>query len=173
MGGIGVVAEGGRPCSGASSFVVVTAEANGVCGVRVGFVESVEPIQDPQTGAVHAKVDLKLDKNVDPLPTDSSIIVRSKSALGLKYLQINRGNSSQGFKPGSTMPITAARPEPVEIDQVFNMFDSPTRTAIQTNLLEFGNALAGRGGDLTAAIGQFGVTASGMKSGPQSWTWSP
>ena len=40
------------------------------------------------------------------------------------------------------MPLTAARPEPVEIDQVFNMFDAPTRAAIQSNLLEFGNALA-------------------------------
>jgi hypothetical protein len=82
------------------------------------------------------------------------VVVRAKSALGLKYLEIDRGNSSQGFSPGSTMPVAAARPEPVEIDQVFNMFDDPTRTAIQTNLLEFGNALAGRGVDLNEAIGQ-------------------
>ena len=97
---------------------------------------------------------MDLNKDLEQLPEDSTIVVRSKSALGLKYLQINRGDSSQGFKPGSTMPLTAARPEPVEIDQVFNMFDSPTRTAIQANLLEFGNALAGRGVDLNAAIGQ-------------------
>src|SRR5439155_17989810 len=43
---------------------------------------------------------------------------------------------------------------PVEIDQVFNMFDEPTRVAIQTNLLEFGNALAGRGVALNDAIGE-------------------
>jgi ABC-type transporter Mla subunit MlaD len=81
-------------------------------------------------------------------------VVRARSALGLKYLEIDRGDSNQGFKPGSTMPLSAARPEPVEIDQVFNMFDQPTRDAIQTNLLEFGNALAGRGVDLNEAIGQ-------------------
>jgi hypothetical protein len=52
------------------------------------------------------------------------------------------------------MPASSARPEPVEIDQVFNMFDEPTRVAIQQNLLEFGNALAGRGVDLNEAIGQ-------------------
>ena len=34
------------------------------------------------------------------------------------------------------------------------MFDDPTRVAIQKNLLEFGNALAGRGVDLNEAIGQ-------------------
>ena len=33
-----------------------------ISGVQIGFVESVEPIQDPKTGAVHAKVDLKLNK---------------------------------------------------------------------------------------------------------------
>src|SRR5881396_1455248 len=49
-------------------------------GVRVGLVESIVPIQDPQTGAVHAKVNLKLDKNVEPLPKDSTVIVRSRSA---------------------------------------------------------------------------------------------
>ena len=43
------------------------------------------------------------------------------------------------------MPLSAATPEPVEIDQVFNTFDDPTRAAIQVNLTEFGNALAGRG----------------------------
>jgi phospholipid/cholesterol/gamma-HCH transport system substrate-binding protein len=133
-------------------------------GQRVGQITAITPENvtdapcpnDPTrrcTGQV-AKVDMNLNKDLEQLPEDSTIVVRSKSALGLKYLQINRGDSSQGFKPGSTMPLSAARPEPVEIDQVFNMFDSPTRTAIQTNLLEFGNALAGRGVALNAAIGQ-------------------
>jgi ABC-type transporter Mla subunit MlaD len=97
---------------------------------------------------------MELNQDLDPLPENSTMVVRARSALGLKYLEIDRGNSSQGFKPGSTIPVTAARPEPVEIDQVFNMFDQPTRVAIQHNLLEFGNALAGRGVDLNEAIGQ-------------------
>src|SRR5262249_34885319 len=101
-----------------------------------------------------AKVNMELNKDIEPLPTDSTLVVRSRSALGLKYLEIDRGTSSQGWQPGATVPVTYARPEPVEIDQVFNMFDDPTRTAIQVNLLEFGNALAGRGVDLNAAIGQ-------------------
>jgi virulence factor Mce-like protein len=134
-------------------------------GQRVGQITSITPenvsdapcASDPtqRCTAQVAKVDMDLNQDLDPLPEDSTVVVRSRSALGLKYLQINRGDSSQGFRPGSTMPLTAARPEPVEIDQVFNMFDTPTRTAIQTNLLEFGNALAGRGVDLNEAIGQF------------------
>lgn len=134
-------------------------------GQRVGQITSITPENvsdapcpsDPTRRCTTqvAKVDMDLNQDLNPLPEDSTLVVRSRSALGLKYLQVNRGHSSQGFKPGATVPLTAARPEPVEIDQVFNMFDDPTRTAIQSNLLEFGNALAGRGVDLNEAIGQF------------------
>jgi virulence factor Mce-like protein len=133
-------------------------------GIRVGQIKTVQPEtvdnapcpNDPtrQCTTQVAQVDMELNQDLNPLPENSTVVVRAKSALGLKYLEIDRGNSSQGFKPGATMPLTAARPEPVEIDQVFNMFDAPTRTAIQQNLLEFGNALAGRGVDLNEAIGQ-------------------
>jgi virulence factor Mce-like protein len=123
-------------------------------GVRVGFVESVEPVQDPQTGAVNAKLDLKLDKDAEPIPKDSSVIVRSRSALGLKYLEIDKGTSKQGYPEGAILPLRAAHPQPVEIDEVLNTFDAPTRHAIHENLVAFGDALAGRGVDLNAALGQ-------------------
>jgi virulence factor Mce-like protein len=133
-------------------------------GIRVGQIKTVEPVivndapcpNDPtrQCTSQVAKVNMELNRDIQPLPENSTVVVRARSALGLKYLEIDRGNSSKGFEPGSTVPLTAARPEPVEIDQVFNMFDDPTRVAIQTNLLEFGNALAGRGVDLNEAIGQ-------------------
>jgi virulence factor Mce-like protein len=133
-------------------------------GQRVGQIKSIEPVtvdnapcpNDPTRQCVTqvARVNMELNQDLDPLPENSTVVVRSRSALGLKYLQIDRGDSSNGFKPGATIPVTAARPEPVEIDQVFNMFDDPTRVAIQENLLEFGNALAGRGVSLNETIGQ-------------------
>jgi hypothetical protein len=81
------------------------------------------------------------------------MIIRPKSPLGLKYLQILPGDSSEGLDAGSTIPISAARPEPVDIDQFFDMFDEPTRNAIQRNLSGFGNAFAGRGPQLNEAFG--------------------
>src|SRR5687768_1029941 len=122
-------------------------------GTRVGQIKEIEPISN-EDGSVSAKVNMELQQDIDPLPEDSTVVVRARSALGLKYLEIQRGDSSQGFGAGETIPLSAARPEPVEIDQVFNTFDEPTRAAIQTNLLEFGNALAGRGVSLNAAIGE-------------------
>jgi virulence factor Mce-like protein len=121
-------------------------------GVRVGVVESIEPVTEDD-GTFAAALALKLDKSVEPLPEDSKVIIRSRSALGLKYLQITRGTSDQGFPAGSTLPLSAASPEPVEFDQLLSTFDVPTRENIQANLTEFGNALAGRGPDLNEAIG--------------------
>src|SRR5262245_18649273 len=106
-------------------------------GIRVGQIKTIEPEtvdnapcpNDPERlceGQV-AVVDMELNQDIDPLPVDSTMVVRSRSALGLKYLQISRGDSNEGFEPGATIPITSAVPEPVEIDQVFNMFDAPTR----------------------------------------------
>jgi ABC-type transporter Mla subunit MlaD len=121
-------------------------------GLRVGQINDVRPVQQ-EDGSVNAVVDMELNQDLEPLPDDSTLIVRSRTALGLKYLEIQRGDSEDGFAPGSTMPLSAARPEPVEIDEVFNTFDTPTRAAIQASLTEFGNSLAGRGGNLNAAIG--------------------
>jgi virulence factor Mce-like protein len=121
-------------------------------GVRVGVVKSVVPVNEGD-GKVAAEVSIALDKTAEPLPVDSTIMVRPKSALGLKYLQITPGDSSKGFAAGETIPLAQAKPEPVDIDQFFDMFNKPTREAIKKNLAGFGNALAGRGPQLNEAIG--------------------
>lgn len=123
-------------------------------GDRVGLISDIKPVVH-RDGSVTAKLVLKLDTNVKPLPVDSTVIVRPRSALGLKYLEMTRGHSSKDYPDGATMPLSAATPQPVEIDQFFNMFDAPTRAAQQTDLREFGNALAGRGADLNEAIQVF------------------
>ena len=113
-------------------------------GTRVGLVSSLSAHQDPATGRVTAIANLKLEKGVEPLPVDTKAIVLSVSAIGLKYLELEKGSSRQGLKAGQAIPVSQAR-EPVDIDQLFNMFDEKTRTASQINLNNFGDGLAGRG----------------------------
>jgi ABC-type transporter Mla subunit MlaD len=121
-------------------------------GTLSGTVKSVVPVQ-LENGNVAAELSLSFDKSAEPLPVDSTITVRPKSALGLKFLQVTPGHASKGFASGSTIPLTAYTPEPVDIDQFFSMFNKPTRDGIRQNLAGFGNALAGRGPQLNEAIG--------------------
>jgi phospholipid/cholesterol/gamma-HCH transport system substrate-binding protein len=121
-------------------------------GARVGVVKSVAPVQ-LKNGEVEAELTLSLDKSAEPIPKGSTLLIRPKSPLGLKYLQITPGTSSEPIKAGETIPVRYARPEPGDIDKFFDMFNEPTRKGIQRNLAGFGNALAGRGPQLNEAIG--------------------
>jgi virulence factor Mce-like protein len=120
-------------------------------GTRVGVVDKITP-KRLDNGRVVAQLDMKLETTVKPLPKDSTVLIRPRSALGLKYVEITKGTSTQGFEDGATVPLSSARPEPVEFDEVLNTFDEPTRKAIQENLTGFGDAFAGRGEDLNLAI---------------------
>ncbi len=123
-----------------------------VGGVRVGIVESVEPIAH-RDGSATARLGLRLDNTVRPIPKDSTLVIRARSALGLKYLEIDLGSSEVGVAEGSTIRLGHARPAPVELDQLLNTFDEPTRRGSANNLIEFGDALAGRGPTLNQALG--------------------
>jgi ABC-type transporter Mla subunit MlaD len=120
-------------------------------GARVGLVDHIVARQNPATGRVTAIAYLKLEKGVEPLPANTRAIVQSVSALGLKYLLLEKGNSPRTLKAGATIPAANTR-EPVQIEELFKMFDQPTRTASQQNLNIFGDAFAGRGLGLNDTI---------------------
>jgi virulence factor Mce-like protein len=122
-------------------------------GTRVGAVSSLAPKTLPG-GRVIAVAGLKLDKGAGPLPVDSTLLVRPRSALGLKYVEITRGTSSRMLQDGATIRLGQAQ-EPVELDEFLNMFDAKTRAAAQQNLQGFGDAFAGRGESINTAIGAF------------------
>jgi len=124
-----------------------------VGGDRVGAVDSIKPVED-KAGHVSAILGLKLDKTVEPLTTRSTVIVRPRSALGLKYVEITPARGGKALQAGDTLPLQQARPHPVEIDEVFNIFNAPTRRGIQNTLTGLGNGFAGRGADLNLAIAE-------------------
>jgi virulence factor Mce-like protein len=120
-------------------------------GTRIGVVDGITP-KRLANGRVIAQLDMKLETTVKPLPKDSTILVRPRSALGLKYVEITKGKSTEGYDEGATVPLKAATPAPVEFDEFLGTFDDKTRDAAQQQLLGFGNAFAGRGQDLHEAI---------------------
>ena len=122
-----------------------------ISGTRVGIISALTPRQDPATGRITAIAELKLEKGIEPLPADTRAIVQSVSAIGLKYLELEKGSSHATLKPGSTIPAAYVR-EPVDIVSLFNMFDQKTRNAIQSNTINFGDGLAARGIGLNETI---------------------
>ncbi|HSZ05165.1 MAG TPA: MlaD family protein [Solirubrobacteraceae bacterium] len=123
-------------------------------GTRVGIVSSLSPHENPRTGRVTAIAELKLEKKIEPLPADTRAVVQSVSDIGLKYLELEKGAPSAShatLKAGQTIPLDQTR-EPVDIDELFDMFDKPTRTAIKVNTNNFGDGLAGRGLGLNDTI---------------------
>ena len=126
-------------------------------GFRVGLVDEIDTATvdtaERKNDAI-AVINMKLDKVVDPLPADTTVFVRQRSALGLKYVELTPGSSETALEAGDTLPIKQAR-EPVEFDDVFSTFDDDTRAGSRVALEGFGDALAGRGSSLNRAIEAF------------------
>lgn len=122
-------------------------------GALVGVIDKITPARD-SAGQPIALMDLKLDKKIEPLPVDSTFDVRLKGAIGLKYVQITKGTSSQTYPNGATVPVSQSGSE-VDLDQFLSMFDPATRAGVQASTIGFSNALAGRGAGINDAIGAF------------------
>src|SRR5215467_11727514 len=82
-------------------------------GSRVGAVSAIAPATRDD-GTTIAVLTLTLEKSVAPLPRDSTLIVRPRSALGLKYVELTRGTSQQTYADGDTIALAQAK-TPVEL----------------------------------------------------------
>jgi ABC-type transporter Mla subunit MlaD len=121
-------------------------------GTRVGFVEKVTSVKLPN-GEAAAQFELKLDKSVGDVPEDTTFTIRPRSPLGLKYLEMDRGESNTAVRQGHTFPATQTT-LPVEIDDFNRIYDERTRQGVRRNMDEFGNTFAGRGVALNETIGE-------------------
>lgn len=122
-------------------------------GALVGHVDEVQAARDP-AGRPIAVATLALNKSIQPLPVDSRFVVRLKGAIGLKYLQVIPGTSRRGLADGATVPDSQSSAE-VDLDQLYNMFNSPTRRGVRAATGGFAYGLAGRGSDLNSAFHAF------------------
>src|SRR5687767_7220193 len=89
-----------------------------VGGRRVGLVEKIKPGIDPETGDTIAIIDMKLDKEVEPLPADTTVKVRPRSPLGLKYVELTLGQSAKSLAAGGTLPLENSS-ESIELEDFF------------------------------------------------------
>jgi ABC-type transporter Mla subunit MlaD len=112
-------------------------------GSRIGVVSEMRPIR-LEDGTGGAELTLELAKDHGDVPRDSTLRIRPRSALGLKYVELTKGSSRETFRSGDVVPSQQASFS-AELDDVYRMFDEPTRDAAQGNLRGFGDAFASRG----------------------------
>jgi virulence factor Mce-like protein len=117
-------------------------------GFRIGQVTKIEPVPKGRG----AQLTLKLDKAAVPIPDDTTVRIRPRSALGLKYVDLLRGKSGTPLQEGEVIATRANAVGP-ELDDFFSIFDERTRENVDRNLDYFGTALAGRGEALNRTLG--------------------
>jgi virulence factor Mce-like protein len=124
-----------------------------VGGFRVGVVKELTPevrtINGERRAVAVAK--LSLDKKLEPLARDTKLRVRPRSALGLKYIELQPGTSKATYQSGDTIPVKQAS-EPLEFEDLFATFDADTRPHLQNATEGFGDSFAGRGQSINRAI---------------------
>ena len=126
-------------------------------GRRAGIVTGIHPSVS-RRGTPYARLELRLEQSVDPLPADTVARVRPRSMLGLKYLELTPGRTERTIADGATLPLEQAR-ERVELDHVLQAFDHETRRDLRSLTEELSNGVAGRGADLNTAIGELRTLA--------------
>ena len=119
-------------------------------GDLIGQVSKIENVR-LKDGTVGASLRLSLLPKAAPIPDDSTILIRPRSTLGLKYVELIRGRSRTELSEGSTLTASEAAATP-ELDDFFGIFDPPTRANIRRNLATFGGGFAGRGVDLNRTL---------------------
>jgi len=109
-----------------------------IAGARAGSVRDIS-VDGAQT-----LVTIAVDDAHAPVHADATVTVRPKSLLGEKYLAIDPGKSGDALPSGATLGRSAVS-QSVELQDVFNTFDQPTRDKLQVLIDQLGGGLAGEG----------------------------
>jgi len=123
-------------------------------GFRVGVVDAITVVRRRVDGRERsvARLELKLDKKIEPLSVDTRVGVRPRSALGLKYVELIPGRARRTFQNGATVPLRNASAPAPELEDVLSTFTPETRRDAQKTLIGFGDAFAGRGEQINETI---------------------
>jgi phospholipid/cholesterol/gamma-HCH transport system substrate-binding protein len=169
LGGLGLIAlnMGLRgPWSNEFALRAEFASANGlvpqaevrVSGVHVGQVIA---ISDSSDGG--ALVRMALQPGIQ-LRQDTRAVIRPKTLLGEKFVELVRkqGSTETYLSSGALIP-KAQTGQAVEIDDILNAMDAPTRKAMSESFRQLGIAMDGRQQDIAAALPPLDSTLTNLR----------
>src|SRR5438270_729281 len=169
LGGLGLIAVNmglHGPWSQEFKLKAEFATANGlvpqaevrVSGVHVG---TVLEITDSADGG--ALVSMALQPGIQ-LRQDTRAVIRPKTLLGEKFVELVRqqGSSSAYLATDATIPKSQTG-QAVEIDDILNAMDAPTRKAMSESFRELGIAFDSRQQDVSAALPPLDSTLANLR----------
>jgi phospholipid/cholesterol/gamma-HCH transport system substrate-binding protein len=127
------------------SPIVAESDAVRISGQLAGLVTDVEP----EDGAT--QVTMELRPAFAPVGNDAEAVVRVRSLVYLTYVEIHPGNVDDPMPEGGTIPVERSGSN-VDLLEVVELFDRRARETLQKSIYNSGVGLAGRGGQLNAAL---------------------
>lgn len=110
-----------------------------IAGVRSGEVRAVEPGEDGT-----AVITMRIDEDARPIGSDATLSIEPRLILEGNFyvrMEIGQPNVSE-LADGGTIPIERTA-NPVQLDQVLNVFDLPTRNSMHRAIAELERGLGG------------------------------
>jgi phospholipid/cholesterol/gamma-HCH transport system substrate-binding protein len=115
-----------------------------IAGAKAGSV------QDIRLDGGQALISITLDDAYAPVHANATVTVRPKSLLGEKYVALDPGSEGT-LDSGARLPRTQVA-RAVDLQDVVNSLDQPTREKLRTIVIELGGGVAGRGLDTNQTI---------------------
>lgn len=100
-------------------------------------------VRDITLDGAQTLVTIALDDSYAPVHNDARVTIRPKSLLGEKYVALDPGTKDT-LASGSRLPDTQVA-RAVDLQDVVNSLDQPTREKLRTLVIELGGGLAGQG----------------------------
>jgi phospholipid/cholesterol/gamma-HCH transport system substrate-binding protein len=124
-----------------------------IAGVTVGKVKTKELNDEDDTIKPNTIVEMEIEDEYAPIPANTKAILRQKTLLGETYVELTPGTSEEELDDGSRLPDAQVEPT-VELDEIYQAFDKPTRDAFRAWIKNSAGAIkGGTGQDLNDAIG--------------------
>jgi virulence factor Mce-like protein len=128
-----------------------------LAGVNIGKVKTRE--LDKASG--RTLVEMEVDEKYAPIPRDTRAILRQKTLLGETYVELTPGNPDAGMLEDGEQLAKSNVNITVELDEIYRIFDRPTRRNFAKWIQEGSVVVSGDyGEDLNDAIGNLAPFAT-------------
>jgi virulence factor Mce-like protein len=131
-----------------NAFGLVTGADFKVAGVNAGTIKSID--LDQKT--LHAVVTVQVNVNgFGQFHQDATCESRPQSLIGEYFVECDPGSAGPVLKPGGTIPVTHTQ-STIPADLLADIMRMPYRQRLTLIVNELGAGVAGRAGDLQAAL---------------------